>query len=154
MSSIEATRVVIQKTKQTILPENPVILIGGADVISEYNKRLDRAIQIYNNRLEKLFSPYFIRTTHSSNGYEYPGRYFYKWVWNEDRGKMERRYIGVTVPEDEDVPEGGFPKAPINLLEGLEYRVFHHDVICSQLIYERFFRFFEPHKLVVLRLKV
>ena len=152
MSSIEATRVV-QKAKGTSLPEKPVIIIGGADVITEYNKKLDRAIQVYNNRLEKLSSPYFLRTTHSSNGYEYPGRYFYKWVWVEDKERMERRYVGVAVPED-DVPEGGFPKAPINLLEGFEYRVFYHDVVCSQTHYEAFFRFFEPYKLIVLRLKI
>ena len=153
MSSIQATRI-IQKTEQTNLPKNPVIMISGADVIAEYNKKLDKAIQVYNNRLEKLSSPYFIRTTHSSNGYEYPGRYFYKWVWNEEKQKMERRYVGVAVPEDKDIPEGGFPKAPINLLEGFEYRVFHHDIICSQSNYECFFKFFESYKLMVLRLKV
>lgn len=152
MSTTEAMRVV-QKSKETSLPENPVIMIGAADVIAEYNRKLDRTIHTYNGRLEKLSSPYFIRTSHSSNGYEYPGRYFYKWVWNEDKEKMERRYVGVAVPEDE-VPEGGFPKAPVNSLEGFEYRVFHHDVICSQANYENFFRFFEPYKLMVLRLKI
>lgn len=145
---------VAQKTKETSLPENPVIMIGAADVIAEYNRKLDRAIQIYNSRLEKLSSPYFIRISHSSNGYEYPGRYLYKRVWNEDKNKMERRYIGVAVPEDDDVPEGGFPKAPVNLLEGFEYRVFHHDVICTQVMYEYFFKFFESYNLMVLRLKV
>lgn len=153
MSSIEATRVV-QKVKETSLPENPVIMISAADAIVEYNRKLDRAIHTYNSRLEKLSSPYFIRTSHTSNGYEYPGRYFYKWVWNGSKERMDRRYVGVAVPEDDDVPEGGFPKAPINLLEGFEYRVFHHDVICSQAMYENFFKFFEQYKLIVLRLKI
>lgn len=152
MSRTEASLRITVKQK-VVLPENLVIIIGGADAISAYNKQLDRAIKLYNDRLEKLSSPYFIRTRHSSNGYEYPGRYFYKWVWNEDKEKMERHYVGVVIPAD-DVPDGGFPKAPVNLLEGFEYRIFHHDVICSQVMYESFFRFFEPHKLMVLRLKV
>jgi hypothetical protein len=152
VSQLEAKRIV-QRTTPSSLPANPVIIIGGADVIEEYNKGLDKAIKLYNDRLEKLSSPYFIRTRHTSNGYQYPGRYFYKWVWSDEKQRMKRQYVGVAIPED-DAPDGGFPKAPINILEGFEHRIFHHDVICSQTMYDKFFRFFEPHRLMVLRLKV
>lgn len=154
MINVEAAIKAEIESVESTLPKNPVIIIGGADVITEYNKNLDRSIKTFNERLKKLSSPYFIRTNHTSNGNEYPGRYFYKWIWNEDKEKMERKYVGLTVPDDDDVPTGGFPKAPINILEGLEYRIFHHDVICSQKMYERFFTFFEPHNLIVLRLKI
>lgn len=149
---MEATGVV-SSVESFSLPESPVIVINAADVIIGYQKKLDRSIQVYNNRLEKLSSPYFIRTSHSSNGYEYPGRYFYKHVWNEEKGRMERVYIGITVPDDDDVPDGGFPKAPVNVLEGFEYKIFHHDVICSYMMYEQFSTFFMPHGFTVLRLK-
>ena len=153
-SSVAIIKVVEKKQSKKILLKDPVIMIGGADIISEYNKLLDRMVAIYNRRLEKLSSPYFLRTDHTSNGYEYPGRYFYKWVWDEIKGRMLRKYVGLVVPENDEVPEGGFPTAPVNALEGFEYRVIYHDIICTQEMYERFFRFFEKKKLMVLKLKV
>ncbi|RLI54722.1 MAG: hypothetical protein DRP09_12120 [Candidatus Thorarchaeota archaeon] len=144
---------VVAAEADSILPNNPVIIIGGADVITQYNKMLQRKISLYNERLEKLSSPYFLRTTHTSNGYQYPGRYFYKWVWNQEKERMERRYVGLVIPEDDEVPEGGLPKAPINILEGFEYKIFYHDIVCSQEMYEQFFHFFEPHGLVVLKIE-
>jgi hypothetical protein len=151
-----AEAVIIRQSRKTtsVLPDNPVIVIGGADLITQYNKKLDREIKTYNRRLEKLSSPYFLRTKHTVGGHEYPGRYFYKHVWDEDSQRMREIYVGLAVPNDNEVPAGGFPSPPVNILEGFVYRLIYHDIICSKEMYDRFFRFFEGKDVVVLKLKV
>lgn len=138
-----------------VLPENLVIIIGGADVITDYDKKLDREIAIYNRRLTTLSSPYFIRDRHTtSGGYTYQKRYVYKKVWDEEQQKIKDVYVGKVVPEDDSVPTGGFPAPPINILEGFRYRVIHHDIICSRAMYDKFFRFFIGKNIVTLPLKI
>lgn len=154
MGSIEAVVLRQSKKPASVLPDNPVIVIGGADLITQYNKKLDRNIKVYNNRLEKLSSPYFIRTRHTAGGHEYPGRYFYKHIWDEKSDRMKEAYVGLAVPEDDQIPDGGFPTPPINLLEGFVYRLIYHDIICSKKMYDCFFRFFEGKDVVVLKLKI
>ena len=155
MGSTEAVVTLRQSRKPiSVLPDNPVIVIGGADLITQYNKELDRQITVYNRRLEKLSNPYFIRTRHSVGDHVYSGRYFYKHVWDINSGKMKEAYVGLAVPEDDNIPEGGFPPPPMNVLEGFVYRVIYHDLICSKEMYDKFFRFFEGKDVVVLKLKV
>ncbi|MGD2072506.1 MAG: hypothetical protein PVG65_03360 [Candidatus Thorarchaeota archaeon] len=154
MGSIEAVTVREVSKQVSVLPEDPVIIIGGADIIAEYNKKLDRAIKIYNRRLEKLSSPYFLRTKHKVGEYEYAGRYFYKHIWDEDSGKLKEIYVGLTVPDDEQVPEGGFPPSPTNDLEGFQYRTIYHDIICSRDMFDEFYEFFKGKKIIVLRLRI
>lgn len=155
MGNIEAIVLHQDVTARTsVLPINPLIVIGGADVISDYNKKLDRKIKVYNRRLKALSSPYFLRTMHTASGYEYPGRYFYKKVWDEESGKIREVYIGLTVPDDDSVPKGGFPTPPVNVLEGFTYRVIYHDIICSREVFNCYFRFFEGKQVVALRLQI
>jgi hypothetical protein len=154
MGSPEAVILHQSRKQVSVLPNNPVIVIGGAELITQYNKKLDREIKVYNRRLEKLSSPYFIRTKHSVGSHEYPGRYFYKHVWDEDAGRMREVYVGLTVPEGNGIPSGGFPPPPTNLLEGFVYRVIYHVMICSKEMYDKFFRFFEGRDVMVLKLKI
>jgi hypothetical protein len=67
---------------------------------------------------------------------------------------MKDVYIGLTAPDDDDVPEGGFPPPPTNILEGFQYRVLYHDLICSREMFDQFHTFFKGKKIIVLRLKV
>lgn len=150
MASAEAT--LIRQSEVSVLPSEPVIIIGGADVITDYNRRLDKAIKVYNRRLELLSSPYFVRIYHSVNEYEYPGRYVYRKIWDEEAEKMREEYVGYVIPE-EDVPAGGIPRAPVNVLEGFVYRGFYHDIICSKEMFNRFFRFFEGKEVITLRIQ-
>lgn len=154
MGSTEAVILRQSRKHASALPDNPVIVIGGADLITQYNRKLDREIGTYNRRLEKLSSPYFIRTRHSTGNHEYPGRYFYKHIWDEESSRMKEAYVGLAVPEDDGIPDGGFPPPPINLLDGFSYRLIYHDIICSKEMYNRFFRFFEGKNIVVLKLKI
>lgn len=133
--------------------EELVLIIGGADVIDEYNAALDKKIRVYNDRLDKLSSPYKIRSKHTVNGYEYPGRYFYRKVWDSENERIKEVYVGKTVPDDEDVPDGGFPPAPVNELEGFKFRRIQHDILCPVSSYEKYFDFFVDKDVLVLRVK-
>lgn len=134
------------------LPDRPVIVIGGAAVVARYARDLSRAVERYNRVLERLSSPYFIRPVHYSNGHVYHGRYFYRWVWNEEKGRLETRYVGRHVPDDDAVPDGGFPPPPTDVLDGFEYMMVGNDIITSEDMYERYHEFFADSGVLVLRI--
>lgn len=142
-----------QRVQRTLLPPNPVIILGGHGFIVQMNRKLDREIAVYNRRIEALSSPIFVRNRHVSNGIVYHGRYFYKKVWNSEQDKMREVYLGRTVPvEDDDMPDGGFPPAPIDPLSGFEYQILYDNIICSRQMYDDFFKIFEGKDILVLRL--
>ncbi len=142
-----------QTVQRTLLPPNPVIVLGGYEIIVQMNKVLDRELRKYNRRLESLSSPIFVRGRHTVDGRKYHGRYFYKKVWDEVQEKIREVYIGLTVPEnDSDIPDGGFPPAPVDALTGFEYQMFYNNVVCSRQMYDRFFRIFEGKNVLVLRI--
>lgn len=141
-------------TQRTLLPLNPVIVLGGYDIIVQMNKRLDSELRKYNRRLKSLSSPIFLRGRHVVDKREYHGRYFYKKVWDEEQGKIREVYIGLTVPEDDDdIPDGGFPPAPVDPLIGFEYQILYNNIICSRQIYDKFFKIFKGKDILVLLLK-
>lgn len=139
--------------QRTLLPPNPVIVLGGYDLIVQMNKRFDRELRKYNRRLKALSSPIFLRGRHVVDGREYHRRYFYKRVWDEEQQKICEVYIGLTVPaDDKDIPDGGFPPAPIDPLNGFEYHVLYDTMVCSRQMYDKFFKIFEGKDILVLRL--
>jgi len=127
-----------QIVQRTLLPHNPVIVLGGHSIITQMNKRFDRELRKYNRRLASLSSPIFVRGRHSVGSREYHGRYFYKKVWDEEQEKIRELYIGLTVPDDDtDIPDGGFPPAPVDRLTGFEYQIFYNNIICSRQMYDK-----------------
>lgn len=142
-----------QEVQKTLLPSNPVIVLGGHSIIMQMNKRFDSELRKYNRRLESLSTPIFVRGRHTVGKRKYHGRYFYKKIWDEEQNKIREIYIGLTVPEDDtDIPDGGFPPAPIDILTGFEYQIFYNNIICSRQVYDKFFKVFEGKDILVLRL--
>lgn len=147
-SEVLSTVLSVTKTHST-LPANPVIIFGGAEVVEKYKRKLEREMEVYNRRMETLSSPYVLRSRHISGDYQYENRYVYQKVWDDDEGRIREVYVGKTVPEDENVPEGGFPKPPEDPLEGFVFTVMGSDVICTQEMFNRFHQLFIGHNILM-----
>lgn len=143
MNSVVSASKIEQVDTDTEKPSR-LLVIDGAEVIEEISSRYERKLKKWHKRMKLLEDPIFPRAKHCSNGKEYHGRYFYERVWDEEEQRIKHKYIGIAVPEDY-VPEGGFPPAPENPLEGLEVQVIGSDVIVSSKMFDKFHHLFEDH---------
>jgi len=123
-----------------------VLVIGAKHIIMREYERYAKDLDVYNKRLKDLTDNRFVvRSTHTSNGRTYHGRYINERYWCKTDQRIKQRYFGKAIPEEAikgKEQSKRLPSAPVNPLDGLECQVIGENVTMTSTMYEKFIRLF------------